>query len=203
MYHIVHPMMRSFSNFDSLPLVEFTPNRKITVEEAIRLINEMPPRRNSGSVEMWSEDSNVQTMAMGDDDDNNEQDTFVNLLRHFDARQSKGAPYRAVSVDRKVLLGMERDEVFVINEDMAGKTQKGLDPELRTRFFKNIIPDMKIKMCKNCYHFFHEDDFELLYLTKGRCPFCRKKDLDMEGVTTLEELQALEENGNDDMDNDD
>ena len=56
---------------------------------------------------------------------------------------------------------------------------------------------MNIRLCGNCWHFFHEDDFELLYLEKGYCPFCRKKDADMEGVTTAEELLALEEGGND------
>ena len=190
-----HPMMRSFSNFDSLPLVEFMPHRKISVADAIRYINEMPPQRKSGSVEMWSGNSNVQTMDMGADDDE-PKDMFVNLLRHFDARQSNKAKYRPVVVDAKVLKSMERAEVFIVNPELAHLDQTGMDLELRTRFYKNLIPDMNIRLCQNCWHFFHEDDFELLYLEKGYCPFCRKKDADMEGVTTAEELRALEEGGN-------
>ena len=191
-----HPMIRSFSNFDTLPLVEFMPHRKVSVSDAIRYIDEIPARRKSGSVEMWSEDSNVQTMAMGADEDES-KDAFVNLLRHFDARQRNKEQYRPVVVDAKVLKSMEREEVFVVRPELAHLDQKDMDLQVRTRFFKNLIPDMNIRLCGNCWHFFHEDDFELLYLEKGYCPFCRKKDADMEGVTTAEELLALEEGGND------
>jgi len=191
-----HPMIRSFSNFDSLPLVEFMPHRKISVADAIKYIDELPPHRKSGgSVEMWSENSNVQTMAM-DDDVEESKDLFVNLLRHFDARQSNKAQYRPVVVDAKVLKSMDREEVFIVNPELADIDQTDMDLELRTRFFKNLIPDMNIRLCEHCSHFFHEDDFELLYLKKGYCPFCRKKDADMEGVTTAEELKALEEGDN-------
>jgi len=190
-----HPIIRSFSNFDSLPLVEFTPHRKISVEDAIRYVNEVPPKRKGASVEMWSENSNVQTMAM-DDDIDEPKDAFVNLLKHFDARQRNKAEYRPVVVDAKVLKSMEREEVFILNPQLGDVDQKGMDLEVRTRFFKNLIPDMNIRLCEGCNLFFHEDDFELLYLAKGYCPFCRKKDADMEGVTTAEELQALEEGDN-------
>lgn len=90
-----------------------------------------------------------------------------------------------------------------MNAAQADTDQTDMDPLLKTRFFKNLIPDMNIRLCEHCNHFFHEDDFELLYLEKGYCPFCRKKDADMEGVTSLKELQALEDAAAGDSDEED
>ena len=97
-------LLSMITNSHSLPLVEFMPHRKVKVADAIRYLDELPPHRKSGgSVEMWSENSNVQTMAMDDNDQEESKDLFVNLLRHFDARQSNKAQYRPVVVDAKVL----------------------------------------------------------------------------------------------------
>lgn len=43
-----HPFVRSFINFDILPLVEFVPDPSISDEEAIELIRQPPPAAGSG-----------------------------------------------------------------------------------------------------------------------------------------------------------
>jgi intraflagellar transport protein 122 len=42
-----HPFIRSFLNFDLLPLVEFTPDHDISIEEAIELIRQPYERKKS------------------------------------------------------------------------------------------------------------------------------------------------------------
>ena len=43
-----HPFVRSFLNFEVLPLIEFVPEASITDEEALDLIKEFPEDKNSG-----------------------------------------------------------------------------------------------------------------------------------------------------------
>ncbi len=44
-----HPFVRSFINFDILPLVEFVPEPRISDEEAIELIRQQPPAQSGAS----------------------------------------------------------------------------------------------------------------------------------------------------------
>ena len=43
-----HPFVRSFLNFEVLPLIEFVPEASISDEEALDLIKEFPEDKNSG-----------------------------------------------------------------------------------------------------------------------------------------------------------
>lgn len=43
----------------------------------------------------------------------------------------------------------------------------------KTRYYRNLIPDLLITVCPECCHAFHAEDFELQVLQKGHCPFCR------------------------------
>lgn len=43
----------------------------------------------------------------------------------------------------------------------------------KTRYYRNLIPDLLITVCPECFHAFHSEDFELQVLQKGYCPFCR------------------------------
>ena len=49
-------------------------------------------------------------------------------------------------------------------------------------FFKTMIPDVPISLCKACNKFFHQEDFEFAVLQKGHCPFCHSS-LDKVGLT--------------------
>ena len=50
-----HPFIRSFLNFDLLPLVEFAPDSKISIEEALELIRQPYERQRSRTGGRWKE----------------------------------------------------------------------------------------------------------------------------------------------------
>lgn len=95
-----HPFVRSFINFDILPLVEFVPEPRITDEEAIDLIKQ-PPNRSSKLVfdrkdkkSNWNEEKygeNVNVLSLGNDQmdadqtfygDSDGLDLFTQCLNH-------------------------------------------------------------------------------------------------------------------------
>lgn len=43
----------------------------------------------------------------------------------------------------------------------------------KTRYYRNLLPDLHIVICPECFQAFHSEDFELQVLQKGHCPFCR------------------------------
>ena len=98
-----HPFIRSFINFDLLPLVEFTPEAKISAEEAIELIRQPHERRRSRMRgRNWREEKQggADTLKLdGDDDDGDDEgggsDSFskcINkslekqVLQHFNVK---------------------------------------------------------------------------------------------------------------------
>lgn len=44
---------------------------------------------------------------------------------------------------------------------------------LRPRFYRNLLPELQISICPECWQAFHAEDFELQLLQRGQCPFCR------------------------------
>jgi hypothetical protein len=56
--------------------------------------------------------------------------------------------YLPVRIDSKALSQMKRDEIFVRHWPTA------VTPY---RYYKSIIPDLPITLCKTCQHFFHEE----------------------------------------------
>ncbi|XP_055325424.1 intraflagellar transport protein 122 homolog, partial [Sitodiplosis mosellana] len=44
---------------------------------------------------------------------------------------------------------------------------------LKTKYYRNLMPEWQISMCPECLQVFHSEDFELQVLQKGYCPFCR------------------------------
>ena len=61
------------------------------------------------------------------------------------------------------MISMKKEEVFVI---------KSLSPGVRSKFYRNMTPDIAVAMCMTCEHFFHEEDFEFIYLQEVKCPAC-------------------------------
>ncbi|KAJ6643007.1 Intraflagellar transport protein 122 like [Pseudolycoriella hygida] len=44
---------------------------------------------------------------------------------------------------------------------------------LKTKYYRNLLPDLQISICPECLQAFHSEDFEMQVLIKGHCPFCR------------------------------
>ncbi|CAM9146601.1 unnamed protein product, partial [Hapterophycus canaliculatus] len=74
-----HPFVRSFFNFESLPLVEFQPDPGLSEEEALELIQASPPqsgrggwrRKTNANVSQWREakEGGADVMALGSDNE--------------------------------------------------------------------------------------------------------------------------------------
>jgi len=170
-----HPFVRSFINFDVLPLVEFVPEPKISDEETIELIrqqsNDLSKKFNS-----WKEskdgDADVIRFDGNDDydyDRNNSNDgteLFTKCLNKTIAQQKSS--YLPVTVDANTLLSMKRSEVFVCRPSSQDK---------RATFYKNMLPEIPIAISQPCHRFFHLEDFEFAYLSNKGCPYSRLKNV--------------------------
>ncbi|KDO17556.1 hypothetical protein SPRG_16788 [Saprolegnia parasitica CBS 223.65] len=164
-----HPFVRSFLSFDNLPLVEFAPTPDLSDDEAMALIDTLPPIQQGdiNNNDKWktSEHGGAQSMQLNDHTDDEPQ--MGNLFERALNKQGghgRGAPYRVLVVDAKVLLSLRPNEVFVVKYPTKA---------LRYKYYKNMIPDIKVHLSPSCRMFFHEDDFEFEHLRQGCCPYCR------------------------------
>jgi len=159
-----HPFVRSFSQFDHLPLVEFVPPKGMSDEEAIRHIQAIS---SDGDEESKQEEVDRWT----DRGDEKGGDRFAAALAKFNERNDR-KNYKPVEVDASVMRSMNEEEVFVVRSPC---------PADRCKFYKNVDPTVAIKLSRAGV-FFHRMDYEQLYLTEGYCPISRKKDPEMEGA---------------------
>lgn len=153
-----HPFLRCSINFDVLPLVEFVPEHTISDQDAVVMIES--PGEPSGQDE---------------EDDYDENDAFTEAINSSLTRQESSGEYLPTAVDEATLRSLKREEVFALGivDEGEGEARGGCGR--RARFFKNAIPDIGISACRNCHHFFHEQDCELAALENGgNCPFCRE-----------------------------
>lgn len=144
----------SFHSFEVLPLVEFELESSIADDEAVALIED---DTSVGKSKDWKEAGGTQVMSMGDESGG---DAFTSQLMQF---TPGGQNYTPVRADRDMLRSMPSNEVFV---------QKWPAP-MPFKYFRNVLPEIAVSQCDPCKKFFHSDDFELLVLQKGCCPFCR------------------------------
>ncbi|XP_052090245.1 intraflagellar transport protein 122 homolog isoform X2 [Mytilus californianus] len=161
------PFVHSFVSFEVLPLVEFVIEEGITDEEAVQILDLSIPKEKKEE-KKWHESrmGQAQTLRLGDEaDEPEEDDPFTAKLHSF---EQGGTEFKPVRVTRSVLQSLSRSEVYVL---------KWPKP-LRYQFFKSLLPDVTITQCPFCHKLFHTDDFELQYLQKGHCPFCRNSQED-------------------------
>jgi intraflagellar transport protein 122 len=171
-----HPFVRSFLNFDVLPLVEFFPNEDISDEDAVEAI-----RKKKGSVggkkngSGWSEgkrgESNVMNLGGGGGDGGDDEDggDLFNRAVNLTLESQDGAQaYSPVALDLATLNSLTREEVYVCKPMVKG---------MRMSFFKNMIPDIAVAISQPCHRFFNEEDFEFVYLKNGACPVSRVNDV--------------------------
>ncbi|KAI8511589.1 intraflagellar transport protein 122 homolog [Branchiostoma floridae x Branchiostoma belcheri] len=157
------PFVHSFSSFEVLPLVEFVLEDGISDEEALQLLDQEPSSKKGK--DKWKENKmkgDIQSMRFDDDtDDLENDDPFTSRLMSF---EQGGSDFTPVVVNRSVLQAISRTEVFI----------KRWSKPMKYQYFRSLLPDVSIVMCDSCWQLFHLDDYELLVLQKGYCPFCRK-----------------------------
>ena len=155
------PFVHSFVSFEVLPLVEFVLEDGITDEEAVQVLDLSIPKQKKED-KKWHESriGQAQTLRLGDEPEEEEDDPFTAKLHSF---EQGGTEFKPVRVTKSVLQSLSRSEVYVL---------KWPKP-LRYQFFKSLLPGVTITQCPFCHKLFHTDDFELQYLQKGHCPFCR------------------------------
>jgi intraflagellar transport protein 122 len=94
----------------------------------------------------------------------NKQATYGPSVGH----RSGAAPYRVLLLDARTLRALRPSEVFIVKYPTTA---------LRPKFYKNMIPEIKIYLSPHCRRFFHEEDFEFEYLKAGHCPCCQVPEL--------------------------
>jgi intraflagellar transport protein 122 len=172
-----HPFIRSFLGFEVLPLVEFAPEPDIPPAEILELIKkETKGRRGGMGGDGWRErvDNGAETLimdgdGMGDGMDEDGTDLFVQKMLDAASYIVPGEPYQVVRVDRETLAAIPPEEVYIVD-----RTQHS--PYLPVQFFRLMIPDIPVTLCKFCGRFYHQETWELEYLKQEKCPFCGKKD---------------------------
>ena len=112
----------------------------------------------------------VQSMKIDDEfadghSSNTGEDVFSKQLAHFET--GTVGIYSPIVVDKNTLISLQRDEILIV---------KWPSPGMRNKYYRNMMPELPISLCKKCNHFFHEEDFEFEVLKLGKCPVCRSKE---------------------------
>ncbi|XP_061706179.1 intraflagellar transport protein 122 homolog [Cydia pomonella] len=162
--HCKHTPAYSLPSHDVLPLVQFVPAEGISYEEALELI-ERTTLPDTGAQE---DTGGAEVLRINHDED--EYDPF---LDKFD-EEEEGGP---VVCSRSALLRLSPASVVVVRAgaDAGAETgadnRAGLPPPV---LYRNMLPELPVIPCPHCGSLFYLEDYEVLLVTKGHCPFCRQ-----------------------------
>ncbi|XP_077302237.1 intraflagellar transport protein 122 homolog [Arctopsyche grandis] len=167
-----HNLYHSFLTFEVvinvleiLPLVAFTIEDDITVEEALQLI-----------------ESDVSSLEARPNDQENSQilriENLSNLKDVFSNKSFEDDKNGKVVCNREDLKILQPLSVIVINRPKP----------LETLFFRNVMPDLHIQYCPHCYKLFYVDDLESQLISKALCSFCRSELIDGNGTEPLKSI---------------
>jgi intraflagellar transport protein 122 len=164
-----HPIIRSFLSFQQLPLVEFEPNSSIPQKKVMQLLNSEIPvnvskAKGQKKANEWHESLNVEYNQDSDD-------LFIQKVNEWIEMQAGQEDYQPVVVDEACLGAIPPQEVFIF--DMTEKC-----PSLPKKFYRLMMPELDLHLCKGCGHFFIQDEFDLAFLELEACPFCALKEKD-------------------------
>lgn len=199
-----HPFVRSFINFDILPLVEFVPDPSISDEEAIDMIRQ-PSAAAGGSFYSSSSKGSSNDEFKADEKGRGDgwkesKNSGADLLVMDDAQEVDDAAEDAVNEALGINSG--EHDIFTRCLNLTLERQKGsytpvkvdantlnamkrsevfvCRPSSKTKratFYRNMLPDIPIAISQPCHRFFHLEDFEFAYLSEQKCPYSRLKNV--------------------------
>lgn len=185
-----HPFVRSFVNFELLPLVRFQPARDIAQVEALALLRREPPprqsKRQAAPLNPWSHEGgpDVQTLSLAGDTEAAEQTNMLDIDEPFTKAMLDFEPtgrFMPTVATREMLIQMEASDVYVVSWGTLARS---------TEYFRNMLPDVPVVLCHSCNHFFHEEDWECATMSRGVCPFCRANAVDADAGTAATHPQV-------------
>lgn len=142
----LHPFIFSFCSHETLPLVEFAVSDDLSQEEVLIILD--------GTETKFSEEVS-------------EEINFDVFICSFDFESIKTNEYKPIIIGKEVLEGLCVDEVYMIPSDYS-KTPT-------FKFYKNMIPEMAITLCDNCFTFYGSEELDEETLTNGgKCLFCKQ-----------------------------
>ncbi len=182
--------IRSFLNFEVLPLVEFQPEANICDEDALTMIRSsskssflMGTNKQIGKETGWRDkeehkvnsENNSSSSIIRNYQEEKDDSGFVTrineTLEEVTHEAHKRKTISRVVIGEHILLRIRRQEVFYLPPPDHNSIRS------RGRFFKNMMPDVPLAVSQRCRRFFHEDDLEYSYVSEGKTPISRIPDL--------------------------
>lgn len=154
-----HKFLRSFISFEILPLVEFKLEQNTTHKKFLELLSQ--EQKSASPSKRMVESTYGHHNPLGDDGS-----PFNDRLAEVCDMQITSHEYIPVVVDERIIKSMKYEEVYIID---LTKHCKGME----IKYYKNMMPDEPLKLCKYCFKFFLLDEYELALLDEKKCPFCK------------------------------
>lgn len=214
--HCYHPFVRSFVNFEVLPLVEFTLANELSDEEAMRIVT------TSLGVKKLTEEEEEDFMKKGMELNITGESTDTTNIINFEennidfqidqqliamgrskAAANKGTdpffsqlqyvtrPGRANGVYQPFVVNADMLRMFHRNEIVISRPPYGSLP-VPYRYFRVVDSNVSISICQGCQHFFLSDDYEYETMKGNGCPLCRHKPGAQIGRSLKEEMLFIE-----------
>ncbi|EOD05754.1 hypothetical protein EMIHUDRAFT_219810 [Emiliania huxleyi CCMP1516] len=125
------------------------------------------PRAEAANPWASEEGPDVQRLALGGDVERVESDGALDINDPFTKAMldfEPSADFTPTVATHEMLLAMDPSDVFVVE----WPTHSSLEPE----YYRSMVPEVPVVLCKACNHFFYEEDWELAVMQQQACPFC-------------------------------
>ena len=154
-----NPYIRSSFSYEILPLIEFFPERGIDHSQVVEHLARTPATVNLVEVK-----NNVVSFS---NKFQAQDDVFETKLIEFCESNIGKDDYGKFFVDLHTLDELREADVFIQNNQDQCLSQP-------VRYFKNRMKDMILNMCKVCFRFFRNEEWEnLLAKNNFCCPICK------------------------------
>ncbi|KAG5465400.1 hypothetical protein CUR178_00103 [Leishmania enriettii] len=197
-----HQCVRSFVNFECLPLVEFVLADDVTDEEAERIIVSGVGRRKSADDEHnssqsdaadkktlskakeWQSEGGANVISFEDGNIDYEIDRQLVAMGRSKAAANKGndpfftqlqyvlRPGRTTTAYQPFVASADILKGFRRDEVFIVRPRYGTLP-VPNRYYRLMRSDVKVCLCNGCQHFFVAADYEAECMKGSGCPLCR------------------------------